>query len=319
MWLPLSLLLVILFLLIKNKITKAYNILKHTPPGPPGLPIIGNLHQLGSLPHQSLAKLSRRYGHVMFLRLGSVPAIVVSSAEAAKEVLKIHDLECCNRPLFTGPKMLSYNYVDLGFSPYNEHCREIRKICALNLFSTKRVDSFRFIRKEEVSSLIGSIRTISTDQAVDLSEKLIALTTSVTFWIAFGTRLDIDGFHNIIHSAHVVLGRFSASDFLPYLGKIIDRLTGLHAKFEQSFNELDAFFSRVIDNHLNRSLTKEEQDFVDVMLRIEREQSELRKFPFTKDCMKAILMVNPFYYYFFFLHFVGKFLVKQALILIIVS
>ncbi|CAD6207656.1 unnamed protein product [Miscanthus lutarioriparius] len=58
------------------------------PPGPAQLPILGNLHLLGPLPHKNLRELARRYGPVMQLRLVTVPTVVVSSAEAAREVLK---------------------------------------------------------------------------------------------------------------------------------------------------------------------------------------------------------------------------------------
>ncbi|CAN7023438.1 unnamed protein product [Brassica oleracea var. botrytis] len=58
------------------------------PPSPPGFPIIGNLHQLGDLSHQSLWRLSKKYGPVMFLKLGRVPTVVVSSSETAKQALK---------------------------------------------------------------------------------------------------------------------------------------------------------------------------------------------------------------------------------------
>ncbi|KAK1370653.1 hypothetical protein POM88_036745 [Heracleum sosnowskyi] len=71
---------------------------ENLPPGPPRLPIIGNLHQLGNLPHLSLYKLSKKYGPVMHLELGQVPALVVSSPKMAKEVLKVHDTKCCSRP-----------------------------------------------------------------------------------------------------------------------------------------------------------------------------------------------------------------------------
>eukprot|EP01018_Ginkgo_biloba_P010778 Gb_08444 [translate_table: standard] len=43
------------------------------PPGPPPLPIIGNLHMLGKLPDRKLQELSKKYRPIMFLRLGSVP------------------------------------------------------------------------------------------------------------------------------------------------------------------------------------------------------------------------------------------------------
>ena len=59
------------------------------PPGPPGLPFIGNLHQMdNSAPHRYLWQLSKQYGPLMSLRLGFVPTIVVSSAKIAREVMK---------------------------------------------------------------------------------------------------------------------------------------------------------------------------------------------------------------------------------------
>ncbi|CAD6245111.1 unnamed protein product [Miscanthus lutarioriparius] len=62
------------------------------PPSPRGLPLIGNLHQLGSLPHRSLRSLAAAHGPVMLIRLGQVPVVVVSSASAAREVLQAQDL-----------------------------------------------------------------------------------------------------------------------------------------------------------------------------------------------------------------------------------
>ncbi|GLJ19325.1 hypothetical protein SUGI_0347930 [Cryptomeria japonica] len=87
-------------------------------PGPTPWPIIGNLHQLGRLPHRSLYELSKKYGPVMFLRLGSLPCVVVSSSEMAKEFLKTHDLVFANRPSTAGGKLIAYNNKNIGFTSY---------------------------------------------------------------------------------------------------------------------------------------------------------------------------------------------------------
>ena len=47
------------------------------PASPPKLPIIGNLHQLGTLLDHSLHALSKKYGPIMFLDLGCAPTVVV--------------------------------------------------------------------------------------------------------------------------------------------------------------------------------------------------------------------------------------------------
>ncbi|XP_027117188.2 norfluorocurarine oxidase isoform X2 [Coffea arabica] len=82
--------------------------MKKLPPSPPKLPIIGNLHQLGQFPHRSLQSLSRKYGPLMLLELGSKPMLVVSSSNAACQILKTHDLSFASRPKSGIPDKLFY-------------------------------------------------------------------------------------------------------------------------------------------------------------------------------------------------------------------
>ncbi|KAJ8447375.1 hypothetical protein Cgig2_013152 [Carnegiea gigantea] len=60
-------------------------------------PIIGNIHLLGSKPRRSVANLSKTYGPLMSLRLGSITTIVISSPDVAKEVFFKHDLAFASR------------------------------------------------------------------------------------------------------------------------------------------------------------------------------------------------------------------------------
>ncbi|KAJ9708758.1 hypothetical protein PVL29_000664 [Vitis rotundifolia] len=295
MWLHLLLLLLPLMYLIKRRIgLKGQK--KPLPPGPTKLPIIGNLHQLGALPHYSWWQLSKKYGPIMLLQLG-VPTVVVSSAEAAREFLKTHDIDCCSRPPLVGLGKFSYNHRDISFAPYGDYWREVRKICVLEVFSTKRVQSFQFIREEEVALLIDSIaQSSSSGSPIDLSERLMSLTANIICRIAFGKSFQVsefgDGrFQEVVHEAMALLGGFTAADFFPYVGRIVDRLTGLHGRLERSFLEMDGFYQRVIEDHLNPGRVKEEhEDIIDVLLKIERERSESGAVQFTKDSAKAIIM-----------------------------
>jgi len=153
------------------------------PPGPPTLPIIGNLHQLAAKnstpPHHLFAELARVYGPLMHLRLGEVPTIIVSSADMAKEVMRTHDAGFCNRPSMLAGELIFYDQSNIALAPYGEYWRQVRKIATLELFTAKRIQSFWPIREEEVANLVKSI-AMEEGSAVNLSNKLFGLAFDIT-------------------------------------------------------------------------------------------------------------------------------------------
>lgn len=249
------------------------------PPTPPKLPIIGNLHQIGKLPHKSLWRLSQLYGPIISLDLGSIQTTVISSADAARSLLRTHDLQTCSRPQTESARKLTHNFHDIAFSPYGDYWREMRKICVLELFSLKRLKSYEPIRDQEVNSLMESISELaSCGAAVDLTQKSMALTAAIIFRIAFGKKVvEGDGFHELVSEAEALLGSYSGYELFPNLiGKVIDWFSGHQRKVLKVFNELDALFQEVMDEHLcvERDKTDQEDDIIDVLLGISQNQHQ---------------------------------------------
>ncbi|XP_021759829.1 cytochrome P450 83B1-like, partial [Chenopodium quinoa] len=162
----------------------------HPPPGPKGLPLIGNLHQFNFLkPHLSFAKLAKIYGPIYTLRFVSKNVVVIQSSTMAKEVLQTQDLNFCHRPISVGMQRLTYNGSDIMFAKDFEYFREIRKICALHLFSAKRVQCFAPILQDEFSRLVHKISSLaSASKLVNLSELLFLSAGSNICKLAFVLR-----------------------------------------------------------------------------------------------------------------------------------
>ncbi|KAM3327157.1 hypothetical protein P3S67_002283 [Capsicum chacoense] len=265
------------------------------PPGPLGLPFIGNLHQFDSLtPHLYFWKLSQKYGKIFSLKIGSTSMVVISSAKLAKEVLKTQDLAFCSRPSLLGQQKLSYNGQDIGFAPYNDYWREIRKICVVHLFSLKKVQHFNPIRIDEVSKLINKIsEQASASQVSNLSNIVISLTSTIVCRVAFGIRFDDEAhekrrFDEILAVTQEMSAGFFFSDYFPLCGWL-DKLFGNISKLEKNFKDLDEFYEELIEQHLNPNRPNSmEGDIIDILLQLRKEKST--PIDLTLDNIKAILM-----------------------------
>ncbi|WMV48392.1 hypothetical protein MTR67_041777 [Solanum verrucosum] len=302
LFVALVIIIILSFLLPKAK-RSGKNIL---PPGPLGLPFIGNLHQYDSLtPHLYFWKLSQKYGKIFLLKLGSSTMIVVSSANLAKEVMKTQDLAFCSRPSLLGQQKLSYNGQDIAMSPYNDYWKEIRKICVAHLFSLKKVQYFSPIREDEVSRMIKKIsQQAATSQITNLSNIVISLSTTIICRIAFDIRYDGETregrkFVELLKVGQEMLAYFFVSDYFPLLGWI-DKLSGKINKLEKNFKDLDELYEGLIEQHLNPNRPKSmEGDIIDPLLQLKKEKST--PIDLTLDNIKAIIMdlVVDWYFYLF--------------------
>ena len=203
-----------------------------------------------------------------------------------------------------GSRKLSYNYKDIAFSPFDDYWKEIRKLSVQELFNIKRIHSIQPIKYEEMRKLMTSLAESGAKKSpVNMSEKLLSLTAGVVCRASFGvsfqdTVLDSERFNELVPEALEILGSFSASDFYPYIGWILDRFTGLHKRRERSAQDLDAFCEQMIDLHLKKG-KEENEDFVDLLMKLEKEKVVLGQAKFTTNNIKALLIVSTIKKYMF--------------------
>ncbi|WMV25696.1 hypothetical protein MTR67_019081 [Solanum verrucosum] len=88
----------------------------------------------------------------MYVRLGLVPTIIASSADAAEKVLKTYDHIFASRPHHEASQYLAYGQKNMAFAKYGVYWRNMRKLCTLHLLSNRKINSFQSMRKQEVQS-----------------------------------------------------------------------------------------------------------------------------------------------------------------------
>nr|KJB78919.1 hypothetical protein B456_013G025300 [Gossypium raimondii] len=233
------------------------------PPGPAPLPIIGNLHMLGNFPHQTLHHLGKKYGPIMSIKLGYVPTIVVSSPEAAELFLKVHDLVFASRPNLQSTEYLSYSGKGLAFSHYGSYWRTVQKLCTLHFLSASKIECFAPVRKEEVVSLVESVRkAVTAGETVNLSRKLGKVIEVMMCKVLFGQSMDGKfQFKPLVNETMLLAGVFNLLDYLPFLAPL--DLQGYRRRLKRTSNGLHAIFDKMVDEHQQGTYAKEQKPCTD--------------------------------------------------------
>ncbi|XP_002968760.2 flavonoid 3'-monooxygenase [Selaginella moellendorffii] len=241
------------------------------PPGPWGLPLIGHLHLLAGMPpHRAFQRIAKKYGPITSLRLGMIPTVVISSQELAKEIFTTHDLNFASRPYLVSGDHFSYNFSGIGTSPYGELWRNTRKLCTMELFTAKCIDSFSWVRRDELSrTLEGILKDHGDDKPVEVRKVASVFSFNITSRILMSKRYfgdeNVDAhameFKELNDKVLELAINPCISNLVPWYLRWLDwqipRYKRIHAK-------QDEFLQKIVEEH--KETTRECKDFLDIML-----------------------------------------------------
>nr|XP_011465733.1 PREDICTED: licodione synthase-like [Fragaria vesca subsp. vesca] len=307
-----ELVLFILFLVLVFLISRHFRVNHLLPPSPLALPIIGHFHLLSPLIHRSFHDLSLRLGPVYSLRLGSVPCVVVSSPEVAKEFLKTHELSFMNRTANIAAASMTYN-ASFAFASYGPYWKFVRKLSTNELLSSLSVDKFLPIRNQEYVRLLRLLaKKAEACEPVNLSEELPKVGHNIMGKMMLGKYSNDSRaarFRVVVRECTKIFGEFNFSDF-NWIWKKFD-VQGFQKRIDATHNKFDALVEEIIDEReeLRKMKTNggnntgaEEKDvmgFLEVLLDKEEEcKSTTKNFEvdFSRNHVKGLITVCNFHH-----------------------
>ncbi|KAK6935329.1 Cytochrome P450, partial [Dillenia turbinata] len=270
---PILLLVFLLFLTFKFLITSFSSRTLSLPPGPKPWPILGNILQMGKMPHLTITELSKIYGPLITLRLGTQWLVVGSSKEAAEEILKIHDRNLSGRsvPHVFPAKKPEINDLSMGWSfDCGNRWKYLRTVCRSELFSGKAIESQAFIREEKVRELMQYVSKME-GKRVNIGE--IVFTTVYNALSNIMVSRDFmsleeesagGGMKGLVRAVMELAATPNISDFYPVLAGL--DLQGLHKKSMGLSSKLGEAWKPIIEERRERGSASKTQDFLDVLL-----------------------------------------------------
>ncbi|PUZ41007.1 hypothetical protein GQ55_9G468600 [Panicum hallii var. hallii] len=293
--------LLLITILRRWKPKRRYNL----PPGPRPWPVIGNLNLMGALPHRSVHALSKRYGPLMSLRFGSFPVVVGSSVDAARSILKTHDLAFIDRPRMASGRYTGYSYSDVLWAPYGAYWRQARRLWKTEILSARQLRSHEHVRDEEVRAMLRDLyengpAAATAGRAVVLLDHLLMVNLNSISRMVLGKKYVVHGgagagsattpeeFKWMIDEFFFLSGALNVGDMIPWLSWLdpqIKRIKRLGEMF-------DRFLEQVLDEHDERRRWEGEEfaamDMVDLLLGLAEDPN--LEIPIGRDGVKGFTL-----------------------------
>ncbi|XP_034051192.1 cytochrome P450 1B1-like [Thalassophryne amazonica] len=249
--------------------------LKRRLPGPFAWPVVGNVMQLGQMPHITFAKLAKKYGNVYQIRLGCSDIVVLNGDRAIREALIQHSKEFSGRPNFASFQMISGGR-SLTFSNYSKQWKVHQKIAqsSLRAFSSansKTKKDFEQHVTAEAMELVQVFLQQSTDgQYFDPAHEFTVAAANVMCALCFGKRYgheDIE-FRTLLKRLDKfgeTVGAGSLVDVMPWLQSFPNPVRSVYENFKNLNEEFYGFVKDKVMQHrksFNPEVTRDMSDVI---------------------------------------------------------
>ncbi|PWA38046.1 parthenolide synthase [Artemisia annua] len=229
----------------------------------------------------------------MLINAGAKPFLVVSSSDIAVEILKTQHNIFATRASNKGTKRISYNFLDVTFSPHGNHWREMRKVFVTEYLGSKRAGRFNQLLRMEIDGLNNILSSNPLNTQVNLNDMFLALVYGVVGKFAFGKSYKEDPFNGVtlkeVIDETMTMFAGSAADVFPTYGLIVYMLSGWNGRLEKCFGYLDGYFQTIMDEHFEtlKEVSEDEKDYAHSLVQLSLEDPR-----FTEIHIKALLIVQ---------------------------
>ncbi|WVY92565.1 hypothetical protein V8G54_031653 [Vigna mungo] len=270
---------VLIFLLSRFFIRSIVTNSVHLPPGPRGWPILGVLPLLGSMPHVTLTNMAKKYGAVMYLKMGTCDTVVASSPDAAQAFLKALDHNFLNRPTIAGATYLGYNAQDLVFANYGPKWKLLRKLANQHMLGGMALNDWAHVRASEVKHMLKAMYDCSKEgELVVVSDLLSCAITNIVSQVVISQRifsnqgLESKEFKEMVVEFMTISG-VNIGDFVPSIAWM--DLQGVVGKMKRLHKRFDVLLSKIIEEHLKSSHQRiGKPDFLDIVMKNPEDPSQ---------------------------------------------
>ncbi|KAL2927080.1 Flavonoid 3'-monooxygenase [Bienertia sinuspersici] len=206
----------------------------------------------------------------------------------ATNFLKDNDEIFAGRPKTAAGKYTTYNYSNMTWSDYGPYFRQARKLWSMHLFSAKRLESYEYIRVEELNLVLRDIFNTNGEK-ITLKDHLSNFSLNVISRVVLGKRYldkgndddnDNDNEHQekkivtskefklMLDELFILNGVLNLGDWIPCL-KYLD-IQGYVKRMKKVAKKFDRFMENVLDEHNARRAKEKDKwvpkDMVDVLL-----------------------------------------------------
>ena len=267
--------LVFLMVLLIVKLAQIWRRRAALPPGPMGWPIVGHLPMLGKQPHLYFMKLWRKYGPLVYIRMGSRDTLIVNGYKACQDVFldRINGKTFADRPDFESFKVLQPEYYqEFGLSSYTEDWRIKKKTVTVAFKNITTKQTTHDLIRRKASDLADKLRNqqTSTDPRTCIKNEI----ANVLLPLVFGKEEDF--------SANPVLSElFQASEnFVEY------------QKAGGNPGDLFPFFSYIYHTTSYRKFMKSEHRIAEVCKQQFDEHTDVFEENNVKDLIDALILTS---------------------------